>query len=418
MKHNFPTIRHINDVLPYLIGFEEFKHKIKDGYQVILYKIQIPGSFGNTETLDITDGELIRRECRGITFDLDGNIIGRKFNKFFNVGERLETMMSNVDLSKPHVILEKLDGSMITPMFIENELQWHTKAGDTSIGKMAGDYVKKTKKINYEKFSAYCKEINCTAIFEYCSRKNRVVLDYPEDKLILTAIRENYTGYYIKYDNMVKTASKYNIPVVKVYKSDDSSIEVLLKEISEKTGIEGVVLRFNNGHMCKIKCAEYILFHKVLSDIEQEKNIWRLVAENKLDDIKPSLPNDIKKDIDKFESVLQKQIIRVNKEICDTILNWVENNKTIASKTELKKKFAQEVISKVDKRLIPTYFNIRNYALPPYGMANSKTIDIIEPDNAIAEFIIKNSSTNPKIEKMRSLFNNIKLSLSGVENQE
>ena len=110
MKHKFPIITHINDVLPHLEGFDEFVVMEKDGYQVILYRMQISSSFGDTESLEVSKGDLIRRECRGMTFDMDGNLIGRKFNKFFNVGERLETMISNVDLSEPHIILEKLDG--------------------------------------------------------------------------------------------------------------------------------------------------------------------------------------------------------------------------------------------------------------------------------------------------------------------
>ncbi len=225
MKHKFPIITHINDVLPHLEGFDEFVVMEKDGYQVILYRMQISSSFGDTESLEVSKGDLIRRECRGMTFDMDGNLIGRKFNKFFNVGERLETMISNVDLSEPHIILEKLDGSMIVPLVINDVLQWHTKAGDTIIGQMAGAYVERVKNINYNQFAFHCKHEGYTAMFEYCSRNNRVVLDYSKEQLILTAIRINETGEYLPYNMMVEVASRFGVPIVKGYKRDDSSIE-------------------------------------------------------------------------------------------------------------------------------------------------------------------------------------------------
>lgn len=441
MKHEFPIISHINDVLPHLEGFDEFKVMVKDGYQVVLYKMQISSSFGNTETLDVTEGELIRRECRGLTFDMDGNLIGRKFHKFFNVGERLETMTSNVDLSEPHIILEKLDGSMITPMYINEELQWHTKAGNTDIGKMAGKFVKRAVEVAYDPFATRCDFLGYTAMFEYCSRNNRIVLDYQKEQLILTAIRINETGEYLQYNEMVDFASRYDVPVVDVYKSDDENISTLLNDIAGKTGIEGIVLRFDNGHMCKIKCDEYILFHRTVSAIGQEKNLWRLVAENKIDDIKSALADDIRVDVEKFELKLQKEIVSVNKEICDTISKWVSENKTSTANPEgdgepvvteltpreISKKFAAEVVPKADKRLASIYFGIRNRALQPMGVIDPNNLPEtksgdpfvpVEPYDAVANFIVDNSKTNIKIEEIRDLFGNIKWSMVGVEDAE
>jgi hypothetical protein len=37
-----------------------------------------------------------------------------------------------------------------------------------------------------------------TPIFEWCSRNQRIVVDYPEDMLVLTAVRDNIEGVYIE----------------------------------------------------------------------------------------------------------------------------------------------------------------------------------------------------------------------------
>ena len=60
----------------------------------------------------------IRRECRGLIFHAEtGKLLSRRFHKFFNVNELDETDAEVIDLSKPYVLLEKLDGSFIAPYF-------------------------------------------------------------------------------------------------------------------------------------------------------------------------------------------------------------------------------------------------------------------------------------------------------------
>src|SRR4051812_25344280 len=114
----FPTIRHIEDVLPHIEGRSEFAVKRRDGYTAIDY------NFAGADTFN----EPIRRECRGIKFDADGRIIGRPYHKFFNLGEKPETQSHVIDWSAGHVILEKLDGSMVHPALVGGEILWMTRA--------------------------------------------------------------------------------------------------------------------------------------------------------------------------------------------------------------------------------------------------------------------------------------------------
>jgi hypothetical protein len=66
MFYDFPRITHINDVLPHILGRDEFKVMEKEGYTAITYAV----AFEETFQWDSDDpvGSAIRRECRGITF--------------------------------------------------------------------------------------------------------------------------------------------------------------------------------------------------------------------------------------------------------------------------------------------------------------------------------------------------------------
>lgn len=125
MNYTFPEIRHINDVLPHIEGREEFIVAEREGYKVINYVVAMADTFDMTGPNDL--GGAIRRECRGLIFDADGNLMSRPFHKFFNVNERAETQTHEINMSQPHVIMEKMDGSMIRPILVDGYLRLATK---------------------------------------------------------------------------------------------------------------------------------------------------------------------------------------------------------------------------------------------------------------------------------------------------
>lgn len=193
MFYQFPTITHLSDVLPHVEGRDDFVVAVKDGYTVINYILQTSDTFRP----DLTDrGNLIRRECRGLIFDNEtGVLIRRPFHKFFNVGEREETL--TLDLTQPHQILVKLDGSMIAPFKTsDGRLRWGTKMVAESFETAVSNFVERSN-IDYEGFARDVISSGCTPIFEWMSRDNRIVIDYgAEPKLTLLAIRNMITGVY------------------------------------------------------------------------------------------------------------------------------------------------------------------------------------------------------------------------------
>lgn len=108
MKYEFPHLSHIDEVRAVIDDVEGFIVAEREWGTVINY-VQM----GNQTFPEVNSREdAIRRECRGLIFALNGKLVSRPFHKFFNAGERTETLLENIDLSQPHVILEKLDGCL------------------------------------------------------------------------------------------------------------------------------------------------------------------------------------------------------------------------------------------------------------------------------------------------------------------
>ena len=314
MFYDFPRITHINDVLPHISGREEFRVMEKDWYTVVNYAV----AFEETFKWDSNDpvGSAIRRECRGITFGSNGDLICRKYHKFFNVGEKEETQLNKVNLYEPHIVLQKLDGSLIASQPSSNGFVLTTKAGVTEISQQAEEFI--ADKPHYSTFIKKCIQKGITPLFEWCSNKNRIVISYPEDKLILTGLRYNDTGKYVDYEVMKTYATAWNIPVVKAVDGlAVQDINLFVKQVQEWEDSEGVVLRFGSGHMCKVKSTDYVLRHKTKDSISQEKNVIATILDDSVDDLVPLLTPEDAHRIQAFQNAFWMALEDVCTEIHD-----------------------------------------------------------------------------------------------------
>ena len=273
----FPVINHIDDVLWAIAGRDEFIVAERDGYKIVNYLVNFADTFPDLEDCQ-TDEEvrltLIRRECRGIIFDATGNIISRPYHKFFNALERKETSLTRIDVNKPHVVLEKLDGSFIRPFIVNGELLLGTKMGATDIAKTVWSFVDKNPQ--YRAFMMHHCQMGYTPIFEWCSRSQRIVIDYPEDRLVLTGLRHMITGTYVVYDQLVRIAQDHKIDCVKALDASVEDFQAFVAFTRQLEGLEGYVVRFEDGTMYKVKGEHYMNLHhtKDLCGLEKNALFW------------------------------------------------------------------------------------------------------------------------------------------------
>lgn len=285
MKYQFPRITNISQVLPIIKDKPEFIVAVKDaGYSVVNYVVMAADTF----PLVTDEDSAILRELRGIKFDTDtGEVICRPFHKFFNVSERPETLISELDLSQPHVILEKLDGSMIVPFKVGNELHWGTKMGVTDVAIPVLRFV--ADHPDYIEFAENSIAQGCSPIFEWCSRQQRIVIDYPTDMLVLTASRHIVSGEYLSYSDTLEWAEQFDIPVVRAFSGTAANMQSLVDQTGPMVGLEGFVVCFEDGHRIKVKAEDYLRKHKAKDSVSREKNVVELIVTGQLDDVKSFL---------------------------------------------------------------------------------------------------------------------------------
>ena len=313
MQYPFAYFTHIDDVLPAIKNSPEFIVVEKDGYTVVNYVVATQDTFPDIHNMLTLHGVVepesnaIRRECRGLVFDLEGKLINRRYHKFFNVNERDETAIHAIDWSRPHVILEKLDGSMVSPCYVNGHLRWMTKMGITDTSMEAETFV--ASRPDYAELAEYYLNAGYTPVFEWCSNKNRIVLDYPVDRLVLTAVREIHSGNYLLQDALEAIGERYGIEVVKAYDvSSSKHPSHIIDMVRAAEDAEGVVVRFDDGHMVKIKSDWYVRIHKVKSLLGQERDVVALILNNELDDMLPVLPREDVERVEKFQKVLTEKL--------------------------------------------------------------------------------------------------------------
>ena len=323
VKYNFPLIKNVSDVAPAIAGADEFDIFCRDDVLVANYVVRFADTFPEVRTTN----DAIRRECRGMLFDPEnGDIIRRPFHKFFNVNEINETQEQYIDTNDDHVIIEKLDGSMFSPFRINDNVYWGTKMGITEVSDSARRFVNE-----HQKYNLFSQELlgEYTPIFEWCSRSLRIVIDHPDDKLVLTGIRHLYTGEYMQYNEMCRVAAQHDIPVVGIY----DSVTDLHKFITYAKGLdqtEGFVMRFNDGHMLKFKCQWYLNIHRLKDMINNERKVVNLILTNKLDDVKAFLDSNQVADLEKYEYDFGDTLVKEShfmKNTIDDIRNTYEDRK-------------------------------------------------------------------------------------------
>jgi RNA ligase len=282
MNYAFPVINTISDVLPAIAGRDEFVVAERDFGTVINYLVAMPDTFKMEGPDDVMGA--IRRECRGLIFDLEGRIMSRPFHKFFNVNEKEETQAHMLDLSRPHIVMDKLDGSMIRPVRMDGVVRLATKMGVTDIAIEAERLIDG----NQYAWLEYMMDNGFTPIFEYVAPTNKIVVEYAEAKLILTAVRETVSGAYL---NNLRFGAPFEVV------RTDSSIHDFNAYLAFKRGEtlrEGDIIRFANGHMVKVKNDWYVQIHKTKDIVRVDRNIIELVLNETIDDTRAMLdPSDL-----------------------------------------------------------------------------------------------------------------------------
>ncbi|WP_028003158.1 RNA ligase [Sinorhizobium meliloti] len=354
------ALSHIDDVMPHIDGRTDFIVAHKGGYSVIDYVYALQDSFDDP----------VRVECRGLKFAPNGSILARPLHKFFNINERPDTQAHLLDFSQPHIVMEKLDGSMIHPAIAGGEVVFMTRMGRTDVAMKAERHL-------MPELRDICAGLlmgGATPIFEFTAPDNRIVVRYEESALTLLAIRDTVAGGYWPR----RTLEGMGLPLVSVHDSASNGVD-FTAYARAILGMEGFVVRFENGLWVKAKGEDYVLKHKAKDSILQEKNILQLVLSGGLDDVLPLLDED---DADAARAYRDTVEAGVSRTVAD-LARFVAANENVPQK-----EFALDHVRRLPKLLQSLAFTIR------------KGVDAGE---AVRACIIANATSQTRVDEFREL---------------
>jgi T4 RnlA family RNA ligase len=272
-----------------------FKRELVDGkeFEIVSYMI------GDSTLWDIP-GAI---ECRGHTFDSStGKCVSAPFMKFFNVGERVDTQIPLVERNY-FECLEKRDGSMITPVIINDHVHLKTKKSFYSEVAVVANQVCPQ---SVRDLSLASNRLNLTPIFEFNHPSYRIVLNYGnQPQFVLIAMRSNETGLFLPYRQVQEIAHHYDVKMIKRF--DDMKWDNIMADIDNLTNFEGYVLLLNDGRRVKLKTRWYLSMHRTMTQL-RVRDVAEMVVDETIDDCK-SLLSSQGMDLTPVE-IIEHQVIR------------------------------------------------------------------------------------------------------------
>lgn len=262
--------------------------------------------------------------ARGLITDLEGNIVARPFKKFFNYEEHTGSLPN-----EPFVVHEKFDGSFGILYRRPND----RKFALATRGSFMSDQAQKGTALLWE----YLKEhgdkwINpaYTYLFEIIYPTNRIVVNYgTSERLVLLAAINTEDGSELTLEDL-----DYPDKANKWYNAN--SLEELRGTSRENS--EGYVIHFEGGLRLKMKHAEYVRLHRLLTQVSS-KSIWELLKNGQ-----------------DFTELIEN--------VPDEFYDWVkETADSLRQQHEGRMQIAQEAFTKVKD--LPTRKDMA-FALAPY----------------------------------------------------
>lgn len=208
---------------------------------------------------------------RSSLWNARGEPISLSWRKAFNWDERPDIDPAPRDLSGVE-LMEKVDGSTLLVSRYKDEVVVRTR-GTVDATKMAnGDEIALFKERYPKLFNLrYSGPISgppnaFTAVCEWVSPRNQIVIPYPEPDLYLTGIITHDDYSYVSQDILDSIAKDLGIKRPRRYSFN--TIPEMLAAVTEFKGVEGVCVYYNGGNTYrKHKASVYLVLHRFKENV-------------------------------------------------------------------------------------------------------------------------------------------------------
>lgn len=259
-----------------------------------------------TNTVYSEDWDNVSLHARGIVFDYTtGEVLARPFDKFFNLGEMIDTETGELKpiagYVKQHLgfdnlsgdykhqkfrVMDKLDGSLGIAFWTGTD--WYVKT--------AGSFESDQAKWANEWFDMIVDpnvlDTSKTYLFEIIYDEDKHPIEYDFEGLVLLGIVDTKTGIEEPLSEILRVAKELNIRHAEVLEFTDFDEVVKYAKELPKTK-EGVVITFENGFKLKVKGDEFLalqkIFHFLTKDVVYENFLWKSADANPEASVKDNL---------------------------------------------------------------------------------------------------------------------------------
>jgi RNA ligase len=216
--------------------------------------------------------------ARGLILDADGRVVAKPFSKFFNLGEPSCPSLPNL----PYDVYEKVDGSLGIWYFYKDAWRVATR------GSLANEYTAYA-----QQFAPLLADVptHWTVMTEICMPADldgmpRAVKHEP-GLVYLGAVNR------LSHDD-INPRDQRSWPY-RIAMRLNASIDDLLLRVKDTEGVEGWVIRFENGFRVKIKTAWYLQLFRAISNLT-EKHVKELMTKAGLDEWLKDFPEELQDD--------------------------------------------------------------------------------------------------------------------------
>lgn len=244
--------------------------------------------------------------CRGLILDAEGGVVARPFQKFFNYGD---PQIGELPM-EPFTVREKFDGSLGIAYWLPGEVDPRiaTRGSFTSEQAIEGTRMIQGRELNWE--------WGITPLFEIVYPENRIVVDYGDRRelILLTAIH-NETGEEVPFHEWIWERAEA---------LDEPSLTSLLNR--DRPNAEGYVVTFRSGLRVKIKHAEYVRLHKLITEVNA-RHIWEILgAEGDLASMLDGIPDELHQWIQKVQLDLFDSFMAIESAAADVFVERPETD--------------------------------------------------------------------------------------------
>jgi hypothetical protein len=315
-------------MLAYLINLTETNVDVEEHFRTLGVTVDRLDNYYHFSynLIDVVWNE-ITYQCRGSIYKYKDNVwtcVCRPYDKFFNLQEGkcpLFSLEEYPDLE----LREKTDGTMIT--FWVDDGKFFASTTGKIVPTKINDYDFTFAQLFFKLFKLDATKIESgkTYLFELCSRYNHVVTIYDNDSIFLNSIRDNITGDYSDFGEMMVFSNRVGVKIGKKFKFSDFGIktkEQLIAWVEEEstkedvygTVPEGFVVYQNNQPVAKVKNQRYVLHHHHNTGSKNYilKNIINSFFLGFIDDFYGSLLQPEKDFIDKLKEDIRTYQIEVD----------------------------------------------------------------------------------------------------------